>query len=87
MGLGFGTSGSLDESGAVRTGSYHEWMAEQQKGYGKYHKYAREQREELAAERKRQAGQSGQQLKGGNAAKKSWKKSKGWPGATASGDV
>ena len=42
MGLGFGTQTTLDESGAIRTGAYHEWLAEQQKVEGRLYKYGRE---------------------------------------------
>ena len=52
-------------------------MAEQQKIEGKNAKYARGQREELAAERKRQAGGGGPPGPAGKPDKKSWKKTKG----------
>ena len=54
-GLSHGTAGSLDESGGVRTGGYHDWLAEQQKIDGRQFKYAREHREEVAAEKRRQS--------------------------------
>ena len=86
MGLGFGTQTTLDESGAIRTGAYHEWLAEQQKVEGRLYKYGREHREELAAEKKRQAGgqPAGGAPGGGGAARggaKSWKKGKNAAGA------
>ena len=36
VGLGHGAAGAFDESGAIRTGSYHKWLAEQQKIDGKH---------------------------------------------------
>ena len=80
-GLSHGTAGNLDESGGVRTTGYHEWLAEQQKIDGKQFKYAREHREEVAAEKRRQTVPGGFQGGGGQASgaggKKKWKKGSG----------
>ena len=87
VGLGHGTSGALDESGAVRTGQYHQWLAEQQKIDGMKFKYAREHRDELAAERKRMHGApapgGGGGAAGGGRGKAAWKKNKSGAGADA----
>ena len=74
-GLGHGTSSKVDESGAIRTGGYHEWLSEQQRIEGRQQKYAREYREEVAAERKRQNTGAGTGNFSGAGGKK-WKKVK-----------
>ena len=85
VGLGFGTQSNVDESGAIRTGAYHDWLAEQQKVDGRAAKYAREHREEMAAEKKRQATGLSSGPQGGGAVgrgnSKSWKKGKAGAGA------
>ena len=82
-GLFHGTAGSLDGSGWVRTTGYHDWLAEQQKIDGRQFKYAREHREEVAAEKRRPSiggfggGGAATCSGGGGGGKKKWKKGAG----------
>ena len=81
-GLSYGTAGSLDESGGVRTTGYRDWLAKQQKIDGRQFKYAREHREKVAAEKRRQStggfgGGAATGSGGGGGGKTTWKKCAG----------